>query len=72
MARGPDQWPSAQIATPMATCSRSCCSPRRSSFAGISTKLRSSTQREVLFGLGCLIFLAAVIWAATIPVSFSL
>jgi hypothetical protein len=56
----------------MTTCSRSCCSPRRSSFAGISTKLRSSTQREVLLGLGCLIFLAAVIWAATIPVSFSL
>jgi hypothetical protein len=40
-------------------------------FAGISTKLQSSRQREVLLGLGCLIFLTAVIWVATIPVNFS-
>ena len=40
-------------------------------FAGISTKLRSSPSGRLLLGLGCLIFLAAVIWAATIPVSFS-
>jgi hypothetical protein len=41
-------------------------------FAGISTKLHSSRQREALLGLGCLIFLAALIWVATIPVNFSL
>jgi hypothetical protein len=40
-------------------------------FAGICTKLSSSKQREVLLGLGYLVFLAAVIWAATIPVNFS-
>ena len=40
-------------------------------FAGISTKVRSSRQREALLGLGCVIFLAAVIWVATIPVDFS-
>jgi hypothetical protein len=40
-------------------------------FAGISTKVRSSRQREVLLGLGCVIFLAAVIWLATVPVNFS-
>lgn len=39
-------------------------------FAGISTRLKSSRQREVLLGLGCLIFLAAVIWVATIPLNF--
>jgi hypothetical protein len=33
--------------------------------------VRSSTQREVLLGLGCLIFLAAVICTATIPARFS-
>jgi hypothetical protein len=40
-------------------------------FAGISTKLSSSRQRDVLLGLGYLVFLAAVIWAATIPLNFS-
>ena len=40
-------------------------------FAGISTKVPSPRQREVLLGLGGLIFLAAVIWVATIPVNFS-
>jgi hypothetical protein len=40
-------------------------------FAGISTKLHSPRQREVLLGLGGLIFLAALIWVATIPVNFS-
>jgi hypothetical protein len=41
-------------------------------FAGISTKLHSLRQQEVLLGLGWLIFLAALIWVATIPVNFSL
>ncbi len=40
-------------------------------FAGISTKVRSSRQREALLGLGCVIFLAALIWVTTIPVNFS-
>jgi hypothetical protein len=40
-------------------------------FAGISTKVPSPRQREVLLGLGGLIFLVALIWVATIPVNFS-
>ena len=40
-------------------------------FAGVSTKLQSPRQREVLLGLGGLIFLSAVIWLATIPINFS-
>jgi hypothetical protein len=39
-------------------------------FAGISTKLRSMRQREVLLGLGWLIFLASSTWIATLPVTF--
>jgi hypothetical protein len=41
-------------------------------FAGITTKMRSPRQREVLLGLGGLIFLAGLIWVATVPVNFSL
>ena len=41
-------------------------------FAGISTRLRSSTTRMVILGLGCALFLASVIWIATFPVSLSL
>jgi len=37
-------------------------------FAGISTKLRSLRQREVLLGVGWLIFLAGVGWLAATPV----
>jgi hypothetical protein len=40
-------------------------------FAGISTRLRSSTTRMVVLGLGCTLFLASVIWIATFPVSLS-
>ena len=40
-------------------------------FAGISTKLRSLRQREVLLALGWAIFLGTAIWVATSPVSFS-
>lgn len=40
-------------------------------FAGISTKLHSARQREVLLGLGGLIFLAGLIWVATVPVNLS-
>jgi hypothetical protein len=41
-------------------------------FAGISTKVPSRRQREVLLGLGFAIFLAGVIWLATTPVNFSI
>jgi hypothetical protein len=40
-------------------------------FAGISTKLRSLRQREVLLALGWGIFLATAVWVATSPVNFS-
>ncbi len=40
-------------------------------FAGISTKLKSLRQREVLLGLGWVIFLVTAVWIATFPVTFS-
>ncbi len=40
-------------------------------FAGISTKLTRLPQREVLLGLGWVIFLGTAIWVATFPVSLS-
>ena len=40
-------------------------------FAGISTRLRSSTLRMVILGLGCALFLGSVVWIATFPVSLS-
>jgi hypothetical protein len=40
-------------------------------FAGISTRLRSSSTRMVILGLGCALFLGSVIWIATFPVSLS-
>jgi hypothetical protein len=40
-------------------------------FAGISTKLNSLRQREVLVGIGWVIFLTTAVWLATSPVSFS-
>jgi hypothetical protein len=40
-------------------------------FAGISTRLHSSTPRMVVLGLGWTLFLASVIWIATFPVSLS-
>ena len=40
-------------------------------FAGISTRLRSATTRMVVLGLGYTLFLGAVIWIATFPVSLS-
>jgi hypothetical protein len=36
-------------------------------FAGLSTKLRTSTARFALLGLGVVVFLGAVIWLATMP-----
>jgi len=40
-------------------------------FAGISTRLHSSTARMVVLGLGYTLFLGSVIWVATFPVSLS-
>jgi hypothetical protein len=40
-------------------------------FAGISTRLSSRTTRTVVLGLGYSLFLGAVIWIATFPVSLS-
>jgi len=41
-------------------------------FAGISTKLRSLRQREVLLALGWAIFVVTLVWIATSPISFSI
>jgi hypothetical protein len=40
-------------------------------FAGISTKVRSTRQREIVLGVGCVIFLGTLVWVAASPVSFS-
>ncbi len=40
-------------------------------FAGISTRLRSSKPQLVILGLGYTLFLAALIWVATFPISFA-
>lgn len=40
-------------------------------FAGVSTKVRSLRQRQVLLAIGWAIFLATAVWVATSPVSFS-
>ena len=41
-------------------------------FAGISTKLHSLRHREVLLGIGWLIFLGTAIWLATLPTTLSI
>jgi hypothetical protein len=38
-------------------------------FAGISTKVHSRRQREVLLGIGGLVFVSTVVWIATLPIS---
>jgi hypothetical protein len=40
-------------------------------FAGISTRLHSSTPRMAILGLGYVLFLGSLIWIATFPVSLS-
>jgi len=37
-------------------------------FFGLSAKLTTPRARGVLLGIGCVIFLAAVVWVATLPV----
>ena len=41
-------------------------------FAGISTRLRSQRAQAAIVGFGCVVFLGAVAWAATFPVSVQL
>jgi hypothetical protein len=38
-------------------------------FAGMSTKLQASALRKALLVIGCILFLASVVWIATFPVS---
>jgi hypothetical protein len=40
-------------------------------FAGMSTKLGTPRLRVVLLGLGCVVFLGALVWIATSPISVS-
>jgi hypothetical protein len=40
-------------------------------FAGISAKLHSVRARATILGLGCAIFLGALVWIATLPVQFT-
>jgi hypothetical protein len=40
-------------------------------FAGISTRLHAPTPRKLILGLGYTLFLGAVIWIATFPVSLT-
>jgi hypothetical protein len=41
-------------------------------FAGISTRLRSEPYRAAVLGIGCVLFLVAVAWILTFPVSIDL
>jgi hypothetical protein len=41
-------------------------------FAGISTKLQTLRARAMVLGLGCLLFVATVIWLATLPAQVTL
>ncbi len=40
-------------------------------FAGISTKLQALRHREVLLGLGAVIFVGTAVWLATLPAMFT-
>jgi hypothetical protein len=40
-------------------------------FAGMSTKLTSAGPRKALLIVGCVLFLGAVIWIATFPISLA-
>jgi hypothetical protein len=41
-------------------------------FAGMSTKLSSACTRLAMLGIGCIIFVGAVAWLATFPVSVAI
>jgi hypothetical protein len=40
-------------------------------FAGINTRLKTSTAKAAILGLGRVLFLAALIWVATFPVQLT-
>jgi hypothetical protein len=63
------QWVDADVAgnTELATFYRQRL---REELHSVCTKLQSVRQREVLLGLGALMFLSAAVWIATRPVSF--
>jgi hypothetical protein len=41
-------------------------------FAGISTKMATDGARAAILGLGCVLFLATVIWVLTFPVQLTI
>lgn len=41
-------------------------------FAGLSTRMRTLTGQSVIVALGCVVFLATVIWVATFPVTVTI
>jgi hypothetical protein len=41
-------------------------------FAGMSTKITGRRLRSILLGVGCLVFVTAIAWIATFPVSVAL
>jgi hypothetical protein len=38
-------------------------------FAGLSTRMRTISGQEVILILGCVLFVATLIWVATFPVT---
>jgi hypothetical protein len=41
-------------------------------FAGLSTRMRTTTGQQVILTLGCLLFVASVVWVATFPVTVTI
>jgi hypothetical protein len=41
-------------------------------FAGVSTRMHTLGGQRFILGLGCLLFVATVIWVATFPVTVSI
>jgi hypothetical protein len=41
-------------------------------FAGVSTRMRTPTGERVVLTLGCILFVATVVWVATFPVTVTL
>jgi hypothetical protein len=67
------QWANADVAgndTRTSTCSRSSCSPPRSSSRPCRPKFRTLRPQEVLLAVGGLILLGAAVFVATFPVMF--
>jgi hypothetical protein len=38
-------------------------------FAGISTRMRTTSGQKVILGIGCILFVGTVVWIATFPVT---